>query len=151
MDSALVSWAAGLGGWLWFVLAALFLVLELLAPGVFMLWLGLAAILIGIVSLSMELSWQMQLISFAILAVACIPAWRYFARKVERPVDRPYLNRRTEGFVGRIFTLDKPIIDGVGTVRIGDTIWRVRGPDLPAGSRVRIAQADGAELGVEAA
>ena len=61
------------------------------------------------------------------------------------------LNRRTEALVGRVFTLEKPIVDGVGTVRIDDTIWRVRGPDRPAGSRVRVTQADGANLAVEPA
>ena len=76
--------------------------------------------------------------------------WRYFARKVEKPADRPFLKRRVEGYVGREFTLDKPIVGGVGTVHIDDTVWRVRGPDCPAGSRVRIARAEGADLLVEA-
>jgi membrane protein implicated in regulation of membrane protease activity len=140
-----------MGGWIWFVVAAVFLLLELLAPGVFMLWLGLAAILIGIISLAMVLSWQTQLIAFALLSIACIPMWRYFARKVESPVDRPYLNRRAEGYVGRVFTLEKPIVGGIGTVRIDDTVWRVSGPDLPAGSQVKVATADGAALEVVAA
>jgi membrane protein implicated in regulation of membrane protease activity len=151
MDSVLWSWIVALGSWIWFVLAAVFLVLELLAPGVFMLWLGIAAILIGIISLATVLSWQAQLIAFAVLSIACIPVWRYFARKVEGPADRPYLNRRADGYVGRVFTLDKPIVDGVGTIRIEDTVWRVSGPNLPAGSRVKVSRADGADLEVEAA
>ncbi|MCC6890388.1 MAG: NfeD family protein [Hyphomicrobiales bacterium] len=151
MDSVLLSWASALGGWVWFVIAALFLAIELMTPGVFMLWLGLAAIMVGIITLSATLSWQAQLIAFALLSLACIPAWRYFARRVEGPADRPYLNRRAEGYVGRVFTLEKPIVDGVGTIRIEDTVWRVSGPNLPAGSRVRVARADGAELAVEPA
>ena len=63
--------------------------------------------------------------------------------------DQPFLNRRAQGFVGRVFTLEKPIVDGSGTVRIGDTIWRVTGPDCAAGSRVKIARAEGATLFVE--
>ena len=74
-----------------------------------------------------------------------IPVWRRFARKVEQPAERPFLNRRAEGYVGRVFTLDKPIVDGIGTIRIDDTVWRVSGPDCPAGSRVKIARADGAQ------
>ena len=70
---------------------------------------------------------------------------------METPTDRPFLNRRADGYVGRVFTLDKPIVDGVGTVRIDDTVWRVSGPDCPAGSRVKIARADGVSLLVEAA
>ena len=83
-------------------------------------------------------------------AIAAVPAWRHFARKVEKPADSPFLNRRAEGYVGREFTLDKPIVGGVGTIRIDDTVWRVTGPDFPAGSRVRIARAEGADLMVEA-
>jgi membrane protein implicated in regulation of membrane protease activity len=151
MESALWSWAVAMGGWLWFVLAAIFLLIELTVPGVFMLWLGLAAIMIGVISLATVLSWQTQLIAFAVLSIACIPAWRYFARKLEGPVDRPFLNRRADSYVGRVFTLEKPIVDGVGTIRIEDTVWRVSGPSLPAGSRVKVSRADGAELAVEAA
>ena len=146
----MMSWIVSLGSWNWFILAALFLLLEVLAPGTFMLWLGLSAILVGAISLALIWSWQAQVIAFAVFAVASIPAWRYFARKVEKPVDRPFLNRRIEGYVGREFTLDKPIVGGVGTIHIDDTVWRVKGPDCPAGSRVRIARAEGADLLVEA-
>ena len=146
----MMSWLLSLGSWNWFILAAVLLLLEVLAPGTFMLWLGLSAILVGAISLAVIWSWQAQVIAFAVFAVASIPAWRYFARKVEKPVDRPYLNRHAEGYVGRVFTLEKPIVGGLGTIRIEDTVWRVNGPDLPAGSRVKVARADGAELAVEA-
>jgi membrane protein implicated in regulation of membrane protease activity len=151
MNSNIWAWIVSLGMWNWFIAAAIFLGLELMMPGVFMLWLGLAAIMVGVISLAVVWSWQAQLIAFALLSIACVPAWRHFARKVEQPADRPFLNRRAEGYVGRVFTLEKPIVDGAGTIRIEDTIWRVRGPDLPAGSRVKIAAADGANLAVEAA
>ena len=144
------QWIVSLGAWNWFILAALLFLLEVLAPGMFMMWLGLAAILVGIISTAIVWSWQLQLIAFAVFAIVSVPAWRYFARKVEKPADSPFLNRRTEGYVGRVFTLDKPIVDGIGTVRIDDTIWRVRGPDCPAGSRVKVARADGANSLVEA-
>jgi membrane protein implicated in regulation of membrane protease activity len=146
----MLEWIVSLGSWNWFILAALLLLIEILAPGMFMLWLGLSAILVGIISSAVVWSWQAQLIAFAVFAIASVPAWRHFARKVEKPADSPFLNRRAEGYVGREFTLDKPIVGGVGTIRIDDTVWRVMGPDAPAGSRVRIARADGAALTVEA-
>ena len=62
--------------------------------------------------------------------------------------SNPFLNKRTEALIGREFTLERPIVDGTGTVRIDDTIWRVAGPDAPAGSRVKVVQADGASLTV---
>jgi membrane protein implicated in regulation of membrane protease activity len=146
----MLEWIVSLGSWNWFILAALLLLVEILAPGMFMLWLGLSAILVGIISSAVVWSWQAQLIAFAVFAIASVPAWRHFARKVEKPADSPFLNRRAEGYVGREFTLDKPIVGGVGTIRIDDTVWRVMGPDAPAGSRVRIARAEGAALTVEA-
>ena len=146
----MMSWFVSLGVWNWFILGAVFLLLEVLAPGTFMLWLGISAILVGAISFAVVWTWQAQLIAFAVFAIASIPAFRYFARRVEQPVDRPFLNRRAEGYVGREFTLEKPIVGGVGTIRIDDTVWRVMGPDCPAGSRVRIARAEGADLLVEA-
>jgi membrane protein implicated in regulation of membrane protease activity len=137
-----------LGYWNWVIAAAILFLLELLAPGAFMIWLGFAALLVGAISLAIDWSWQGQLIAFAIFALASILAWRHFARKVEQ-VGPPFLNRRTQSYVGRVFTLEKPIVNGVGTVRIDDTIWRVSGPDCAAGSRVKIARADGANLLVE--
>ena len=55
--------------------------------------------------------------------------------------DRPYLNRRAERFVGHEAVLDQPIEGGFGRLALGDTVWRVTGPDLPAGRRVRIVGA----------
>jgi membrane protein implicated in regulation of membrane protease activity len=138
-----------LGHWNWLIAAAVFLLIEVLAPGIFMLWLGLAALLVGIISTGVVWPWQAQFIAFAVFALVSVPAWRHFTRNRET-ADSPFLNRRVETYVGRVFTLERPIVDGVGAVRIDDTVWRVRGPDCPAGSRVRIARADGPNLLVEA-
>ena len=138
-----------LGSWNWLIFGFIMMALELLAPGVFMFWLGLAALLVGLVSFAIDPSWQAQLIMFSVFAVAAVPLWRRFALKSGKASEsNPFLNRRTDALVGREFTLEKPIVDGNGTVRIDDTIWRVAGPDAPAGSRVRVVRADGASLTV---
>ncbi len=137
-----------LGTWNWLIFGFILMALELLAPGVFMFWLGLAALLVGLVSFVFNPSWQAQLIMFSVFAIAAVPLWRRFALKSMASKSNPFLNRRTDALVGREFTLEKPIVDGTGTVRIDDTIWRVAGPDAPAGSRVRVVRADGASLTV---
>jgi hypothetical protein len=142
-------WLVSIGAWKWFILAAVLFVLEVLLPGSFMMWLGLAAVLVGVISSVAAWPWQAQLIAFAVFAIAAIPAWRRFARKVEAPADRPFLNRRAEALVGRVFKLDRPIVNGVGTLRVDDTIWRLSGPDSPAGSAVRVTWAEGADIRVE--
>jgi membrane protein implicated in regulation of membrane protease activity len=143
---------ASLGTWNWLIFGIILMALELLAPGVFLFWLGLAALLVGLVSFAFNPSWQLQILMFALFAAAAVPLWRRLARSNASPSkDNPFLNRRAAALVGRVFTLEKPIIDGAGTVRIDDTVWRVAGPDTPAGSRVRIVDADGANLTVAAA
>ena len=136
--------------WHWLIAAAVFFVLELVAPGAFMLWLGISAMLVGIISFFVAWPWQYQLVAFAIFALASIPLWRRFAHRVEKAVDQPFLNRRADAFVGREFTLEKPIVAGSGTVKIDDTIWRLTGPDVPGGSRVKVVRAEAAMLVVEA-
>ena len=142
---------AGLGVWNWFILGGVLLALEIIAPGTFMLWLGLSAIAVGLISLAIVWPWQAQLVAFAVFSIGSIVLWRRLSPKIDEIRTQPFLNRRAEGFVGRVFTLEKPIIDGSGTVRIGDTVWQVRGPDAPAGSRVKVTDADGAVLVVAAA
>src|SRR5262249_25160426 len=138
-----------LGYWDWFILAVVLLVLEIIAPGTFMLWLGIAAFLVGMTSLFVEWSWQLQFIAFAAFALAAIPIWRRIGAHAKSPTDQPLLNRRADALVGRVFTLEKPIVGGNGTVGIGDTVWRVTGPDCPAGSRIKVAGVDGATLRVQ--
>jgi membrane protein implicated in regulation of membrane protease activity len=144
-----------LGTWNWLIFGMVLMALELLAPGVFMFWfwLGLAALLVGLLSFAINPSWQLQILMFAVFATAAVPLWRRVAlgNKAVSKSSNPFLNRRADALVGRVFTLEKPIIDGLGTVRIDDTIWRVAGPDTAAGSRVRIVQADGASLTVASA
>ena len=140
-----------LGTWNWLIFGFILMALEVFAPGVFLFWLGLAALLVGLVSFVLHPAWQMQLVMFAVFAAVAVPVWRRLARGAARPSESPFLNKRAEALLGREFTLEKPIIDGNGTVRIGDTVWRVAGPDTPAGTRVKVVQVDGANLTVAAA
>ena len=146
----MVEMFSTLGTWNWLIFGFILMALELGAPGVFLFWFGLAALLVGLVSFVLHPSWQAQLLMFAVFALAAVPLWRRLARS-RASASNPFLNRRAAALVGREFTLEKPIIDGLGTVRIDDTIWRVAGPDAPAGSRVKVVRVDGANLTVAAA
>jgi inner membrane protein len=138
-----------LGYWGWFILGAVLLVLEIMAPGTFMLWLGLSAFLVGLISLAVDWSWQYQFVAFAVFAIVALPLWRRLGARAKAPTDQPFLNRRADAFIGRVFTLERPIIGGSGTIGIDDTVWRVIGPDCPSGSRIKVAAVDGATLRVE--
>src|SRR5437016_14253441 len=107
-----------LGTWNWLIFGFILMALELMAPGVFLFWLGLAALLVGLLSFAINPSWQTQLLMFAVFAAAAVPAWRYFAKSApSRRVSNPFLNKRTEALIGRVFTLEKPIVGGTGKER----------------------------------
>lgn len=140
-----------LGPWTWFVIGGVLLLAEIAAPGAFLVWLGIAALVTGALAYAVSLPWQGEVVAFAVLAVVAVMIGRKVTPAPGKASDRPFLNRRAEGFVGRVFTLDAPIEDGIGRVRIDDTVWRIEGPDLPAGQDVRVVAADGPVLKVAAA
>lgn len=144
-----------LGPWSWWVLGLGLLAAELLVPGVFLVWIGLAAIAVGLASLALWghawWPWEVQLLAFALLSVAFVLAGRRFYAGPGGESDEPMLNQRGATLVGRIATLGEPVRDGRGRVKIDDSFWPVKGADMPAGTRVRITGADGATLTVEAA
>jgi len=144
---------AGLGPWSWWIFAAILLVAELAAPGVFLIWIGAAALVIGMLSLALwgtaVWGWQIQLLLFAVLSVAFAIAGRRFYDRHRSATDEPFLNQREASLIGRTATLQEPIAEGRGRIRLDDTWWPVQGPDQPAGTRVRIASAHGRTLTVE--
>ena len=147
----MIGFIASLGGWSWIILGVVLLAIEIVAPGSFILWLGIAALVTGILAFVLALAWQTQLILYAVLAVLAVAGWWFYSGGRRARGPEPVLHRRSEMYVGRVFTLDEPVSGGQGRVHIEDTVWRVTGPDLPAGTTVRIAAAEGAVLRVEEA
>ncbi|MFO1473251.1 MAG: NfeD family protein [Lysobacterales bacterium] len=136
----------------WAAVALLLFAAEAMAPGAFMLWLGLAAAAtFVIVLLAPGMAVLTQVVVFAILSVVAILVWQRWFRGRGRGSDQPALNRRTAALVGRVVPLERAIVDGHGRVQIADAFWEVTGPDLPAHAHVRVVGADGMTLQVEAA
>jgi len=146
----LINWIASYGPWVWVVVGVVLLALELVIPGGFLLWLGIAGILTGIVAFFQPIDWPFQFLIFGGLSLVLIVVWMRYTKGRERVTDRPFLNRRADVFIGHEAVLDEPIRDGFGRLALGDTMWRIAGPDLPAGQRVRVVSADGAVLKVVA-
>src|ERR1044071_9032577 len=127
---------AALGSWAWFVAGLVLIGLEMLAPGVFLIWLGIAALLTGVVDWLFAPSWQVAALIFAALSVVAVLLGRSLYRSGNLHEGSPMLNRRGEALVGRIVTLDGPMVGGEGRVRVDDSSWRATGPDSPAGARI---------------
>jgi inner membrane protein len=139
-----------LGAWSWVVLGLVLIGAELLAPGIFMLWLGLAALVTGGLTGAFDLSWQASTLTFAVLSVVSVLVGRYLGGSRESEGSAgDGLNRRGEALVGRVFVLDTPLKGGEGRLRVDDSSWRIIGPDTPAGTRMRVVRVDGTTLVVE--
>lgn len=137
-----------LGAWNWLILAAVLLVLEVVAPGIFLMWFGLAAAITGVLAFGFDIGWQWQLVWFCLLSLTAVLIALKYLRKHPLESDRPLLNQRAVQHVGQHFNLIDPIVNGRGSVKIGDSIWRVEGPELPKGARVKVTGADGTVLKV---
>jgi membrane protein implicated in regulation of membrane protease activity len=127
----------------WACLALLLIAAEVIAPGVFMLWLGIAAgVVFAVVLLVPGIPLPMQALGFIVLTFATIGIYIKYFRQLDARTDQPLLNRRAEQFVGKVFVLDSAIVNGNGRIKTGDALWTVTGPELPAGTRVRVTAAD---------
>lgn len=132
------------GEWMWWIVAAILGIVELIVPGIFFVWLAAAAAIVGVLVLLFPIPLMAQIALFAVLSV--IAVWisrRWFTR---HPIasDAPLLNQRVRSYIGHSFTLEQAIVNGRGKLKIGDSQWLATGPDLAAGAMVRVTgEADG--------
>jgi len=148
----MAKFLAGIEFWHWWVLAAVLIVIEVLAPSTVFLWPGIAAGVVGIILFAFPgLGWEIQVLIFAVLSVVSVILWRAYARTRPTETDDPMLNLRAQRYVGREFVLEQPIVNGRGKLMVDGVIWKVEGEELGAGTRIRIADVDGVVLKVERA
>lgn len=142
----------GIEFWYWWVFALVLGAIEIFAPSFFFLWLGFAAAAVGLVVLLFpDMAWELQLLFFGVFAVVSVLLWLRFVRPAQVAGSSGKLNRRAAQYEGRLTTLDQAIENGTGYVRLDDSRWKVTGPDLPQGTKVKITGADGTVLQVEEA
>ena len=138
--------------WHWLALAGIFAGLEILAPGVFLIFPGIAAVVVGVTILLLpELDWRLQLLLFAVLAVAFIFIGRRIYGRISESEDHHSLNRRADRLIGDVYPLTSGMTGGRGTVRVGDTDWlaRLEGgktDDIAEGAAMRVVAIEGATL-----
>lgn len=138
--------------WHWWALALLFAVLEMLLPGIFFLWLAISGGMLGFILLGFPaLTWETQLILFSVGAVSAFVLSRLYLRRNPTPTSNPTLNRRGEQYLGRVFTLEHPILNNYGHIRVDDSTWKIHGADLAAGAKIKIIAITGTIFEVEAA
>jgi len=137
--------------WYWWAFAAVLMVFEMMLPGIVFLFLALGAVAAGAFMLVVsDLGLELQLFVFAVVSVASAVVLRPTLKRLQqgRPQDAT-INARGDSMVGKTIVLDAPILNGRGRVTVGDGSLTVTGPDMVAGSKVRVAAVNGTELRVE--
>lgn len=137
------------GIWFWWIVAGVLLLLELMTPGVFAMWLALAAASVGITDYVFELNWQLELLAFAGFSLVYVYLARpWYSKSTLQNGDQPNLNQRIYSFVGKSYVLHEPIVDGEGKLDIEGTRWDLLGPNLAKGATVKVTAVEGMKLRV---
>ncbi|WP_126176838.1 NfeD family protein [Tsuneonella rigui] len=145
-----MDWLTDLdAAWAWIGLGLVLAGFEMIVPGVYLIWLALAALMTGALTFVFDPGVSLQVVNFVFLSLIAV----YTARRMfgETPIesDDPLMNNRMGRLVGQTGTVAVAIEHGEGRVTQGDSQWPARGPELPAGTRVRIIGSDGGTLIVE--
>ncbi len=136
--------------WHWWILAVICLVVEMVIPAFFFLWMAVSALITGIIVwLIPAISTNSQILIFSVLSIVAIVAWRIYGKKITIDTDQPLLNRRGSQYVGRTFNLYEAIENGEGKIKVDDTIWKVHGEDCDINSKVKVIASRGTVFDVE--
>ncbi|MCF6256288.1 MAG: NfeD family protein [Gammaproteobacteria bacterium] len=136
--------------WHWLILALLLIILEIVVPGAFFLWMGVSAGVIGLILwMFPDTGWESQLLLFSVISVVSIALWRIRLNKHPTESEDNTLNARTTQYIGRVFTLVEPIEDGYGKIHVDDSYWQVSGPNCEKNKKVKVISVDGMTLKVE--
>lgn len=136
--------------WYWWILALILLIIELLAPGFFFLWMAASGFVTGcLVLLIPSIATNAQIFVFSILSVIAIGVWKFYVKKHPIESDHPLLNKRGAQYIGRVFNLYEPIKNGQGKIKVDDSIWKVQGEDCDIHTRVKVTSVNGTVFTVE--
>jgi inner membrane protein len=136
--------------WYWWVLAFVFLILEMLTPGFFFMWLAVSGLVTGLLVWMLPmLGLNVQVFIFSVISVLAVTAWRLYGKKYPDETDQPLLNKRGAQYIGRVFSLHEPIVNGQGKMKVDDSIWKVHGEDCDINTKVKVTAIRGTVFDVE--
>lgn len=145
-----MEWLDQIEFWHWLIAAVVMIIIEMILPAAYFLWMGISAFVVGLsIYVVPDMPVLIQVIIFGVLSVVCLVLYKRHKKSNPNVNDQPNLNRRGEQYVGRSFTLEEAIVNGVGKVKVDDSTWKVKGSDMPAGMKVRVMSVDGTVFNVE--
>lgn len=143
----MMDWLFPFTHWHWWTIALLLMAGELVLPGVFLFWEGLAAVVVGLIMLAVpDLGWKAQLVWFSVTSAILVMTQVYLRSRRPPQTDETTLNRRAQQYVGRTATVIESVDDTGGAVRLDDTRWKARGPVAEPGTQVVVTGVEGTTL-----
>lgn len=123
----------------WLAAGLLIAAAEMLVPGFILMWFGVAALTVGVITaFSPEIGWAVQLTLFALITTAFLVGWWIYQKGRPPKETESQFNHRAAGMVGQTIVLTDAIQHGRGRSFSGDTSWELRGQDAPKGAKVRV-------------
>lgn len=146
----ITAWMSANQDWIWLAIGVVLLIGEVIIPGVFLLWIGLAGLATGLlVAIVSDISFEVQGLFFAVFSIVSVFIGRNIMKNTpDVSAEAPNLNRKGAAMIGNNYVLASAIVNGEGRVKVGDTVWSATGEDLPEGSRVTVESVDGTKLHV---
>lgn len=134
----IINFVGAYGGWAWLIGGVALLAIELVMPGGVFVWFGGAAMATGLVAFAFKTEWPLEWAIFGVLSVVGLAGWQVLRSRTPKPTDNPNLNERAARMIGERGFLSEPIVGGAGRIELGESVWRVTGPELPAGQLVEV-------------
>lgn len=145
-----MEWLDQIEFWHWLIAAVVMIIIEMVLPAAYFLWMGISAFVVGLLLYAIPgIPTLIQVIIFGVLSVVSLYMYKRYQKMNPEEKDEPRLNRRGEQYIGRSFTLEEAIVNGVGKVKVDDSTWKVKGTDMPAGMKVRVMSVEGTVFNVE--
>lgn len=147
---AYIAWLWEISYWHWWAFAVLLIAIEILVPSTLLIWPAASALVIGLLIAGVpSLDWRIQVLVFAVLAVATTYFWQRWRQRRPAETDSPTLNLRGASYIGRRLTLGEGLPEGRGRIQLDDTWWLAEsetGQAIDPGARVEIVGVDSAVL-----
>ena len=134
--------------WHWLALGLALLAVELFGAAGYFLWLGISALIVGVVLSLIPMSWQLQWVSFTCFSL--VTTWLWWRKQLKADTkndDSRDLNQKQKQLIGQKIRLEEDFLAGKGRVKLGDTTWAAETDhNIASGTLVEVTHINGITL-----
>ncbi|OOF70528.1 NfeD family protein [Rodentibacter caecimuris] len=143
-----MDWLTTWTMWHWLGVGFLLLIAEVILPGVFFLWWGLAAIIVSaVMKFFPGLNLVNLVICYAVLSgFLSLIWWKYQHSKDNQDQSKTTLNQLDHAMLGKKGIVKEITVNDIGRGAFGDTTWRIQGENLNINDLIEVVDVRGITL-----